>query len=197
MINHSGPPQGQEDTRRQGPPTPKEKKNTAEKLPSTPQKAKKYKFMDSDEDDEKPQNEPGTSSESQTIVPVLPPQQGPAASSQGPAASADSRDEDCEYSDEDSAQSHDSGRTVPYPCLYVLTTDEHWTMTRKTHKYAAAAGSFCFVTKENGDQQDICNLTTMPSIQRSLYLNEMTNNFSIIQVEVPKVTSSRQKEDGY
>ena len=70
-------------------------------------------------------------------------------------------------------------------------------MTPETHKCAAAAGTFCFVTKDNGDQQDICNLTTMPSIQRSLYLNEMTNNFSVIQVEVPKVTFSRQKQDGY
>ena len=153
--------------------------------------------MDSDEDDEEPQNEPGTSSDSETTVPVLPLRQGPAASSQGPAASADSRDEDGGYSDEDSAQKQDSGRTVPYPYLYVLTNDDHRTMTPETHKYAAAAGSFCFVTKENGDQQDICNLTTMPSVQRSLYPNEMTNNFSIIQVEVPKVISSRQEQDGY
>ena len=64
-------------------------------------------------------------------------------------------------------KSHDSGRTVPYPDLYVLTNDDHRTMTPETHKCAAAAGSFCFVAKENGDQQDICNLTTMPSVQRS------------------------------
>ena len=32
-----------------------------EKQPSTPQKAKKNKLMDSDEDDEEPQNVPGTS----------------------------------------------------------------------------------------------------------------------------------------
>ena len=113
VSNHSKSPQNQEDTRRQGPQTSKGKKNTAENQPSTPQKAKKYKLMDSDEDDEKPQNEPGTSSESQTTVPVLPLQQGPAARSQGPAASANSGDEDGEYSDENSAQSQDSGRTVP------------------------------------------------------------------------------------
>ena len=46
--------------------------------------------MDSDEDDEEPQNEPGTSSNSQTTVPVLPLQQGP-------AASANAGDEDSEY----------------------------------------------------------------------------------------------------
>ena len=67
---------------------------------------------------------------------------------QGPAASAISGDEDSEYNDEYSAQSQDSGRTVLYPDLYVLTNDEHWTMTLETHKYAAAAGSFCFVTTE-------------------------------------------------
>ena len=62
--------------------------------------------MHSDEDDEEPQHEPGTSSNSQTTVPVLPlhqgpaaSSQGPAASSQGPAASANSGDEDSEYSD--------------------------------------------------------------------------------------------------
>ena len=48
---------------------------------------KKHKSMDSDDDDEEPQNEPGTSSTSQPFVPVLPLNQGPAASSQGPAAS--------------------------------------------------------------------------------------------------------------
>ena len=44
-----------------------------------------------------------------------------------------------------------------YPDLYVLTNDEHWTVTPETHKYAAAAGPFCFVTTANGEQQDICN----------------------------------------
>ena len=59
-------------------------------------------------------------------------------------------------------------------------------MTPETHKYATAGGSFCFVTTENGDQQDICNLITMPRVQRSLYLNEVTNDFDNIKVEVPK-----------
>ena len=83
-------------TRRQGSQTPKGKKNTAEKQPSAPQKAKKYKHMDSNEDDEESQNEAGTSSNSQTAVPVLPLHQGPAASSQGPVASVNSVDEDIE-----------------------------------------------------------------------------------------------------
>ena len=112
------------------------------KKPSDLPKAKKNKLMDSDEDDEEPQNEPGTSSNSQPIIPVLP-------LHQGPAASANSEDEDSEYSDEYSARSQDSGRTVLYPDLFVLTNDEHWTVTPETHKYAAAAGSFCFVTTEN------------------------------------------------
>ena len=33
-------------------------------------------------------------------------------------------------------------RTVLFSDLYVLTNDEHWTMTPETHKYSAAAGSF-------------------------------------------------------
>ena len=85
---------------------------------------KKHKPMDSNEDDEETQNEPGTSSTSQLVTQVLPlhpepaaSSQGPAASSQGPAASAISGDRDSEYSDEKSAQSRDSGRTVLYPNL--------------------------------------------------------------------------------
>ena len=129
-------------TRRQGSQTPKGKKNTAEKQPSAPQKAKQYKPMDSNED----------ASNSQTTIPVLPLHQGPAASSQGPAASsqgpvasANSGDEDSEKSDEYRAQSQDSGRTVPYPDLYVMMNIGH---SRLKHKYAAAAGSFCFASTE-------------------------------------------------
>ena len=102
--------------------------------------AKKHKSMDSDEDDEEPQNEPGTSSTSQPFLPVLPLNQGPAASSQGPAASSNSDDENIEYSDEYSARSQDSGRTVLCPDLHILTNDEHWTVTPETNKFAAAAG---------------------------------------------------------
>ena len=109
-------------------------------------------------------------------------------------ASAYSGDEDSEYSDEYSAQSEDSGRTIRYPDFYVLANDEHWTMTPETHKYLAAAGSLCFVTAENGDQQDTCNLTTMPCGQRTLYLYEMTNNFSNIQAEIPKGVDGRTRD---
>ena len=75
------------------------------------------KPMDLDEDDEEPQNEPGTSSTSQSVIQVPPLHPGPAASSQGPSASAISGDEDSEYSDEYNAQSQDSGRTVLYTDL--------------------------------------------------------------------------------
>ena len=81
--------------------------------------------MDSDEDDEEPQSEPGSSSNSQPVVPVLPLHQGPAASSQGPVALDNSADEDSEYSDEFRAQSEDSGRKVFYPDLSVLPDDEY------------------------------------------------------------------------
>ena len=67
-------------------------------------------------------------------------------------------------------------------------------MTPETHKYATAARSFCFATTEKGEQQDICKLTTMPGVQRSLYLDEMTNNFSNIQVEVPKGVDGRTRD---
>ena len=58
--------------------------------------------FDSDEDDEEPQNEPGTSSNSQPAVQVLPYNSG---------------DEDSEYSDEHSAQSRDSEKALCYPDL--------------------------------------------------------------------------------
>ena len=108
---------------------------------------KKHKSMDSDEDDEEPQNEPGTSSSSQPFVPVLPLKQGP-TSSQGPAASANSDEENSGFCDEYNARSQESGRTLLYPDLTILANDEHWTVTLETHRYAAAAGSFCFVTTE-------------------------------------------------
>ena len=57
-------------------------------------------------------------------------------------------------------------RTQYYPGLYVLTDDEHLTITPETHKYAAAAGSFCFLTTENGIQLDICNSVTIPCVQQ-------------------------------
>ena len=156
--------------------------------------------MDSDEDDEERQNEPGTSSNTQPTVPAVPFQQGAAPSSQGPSTSTnstssqgpststssedESTDDDDEHGEGESgpaiqsARSHDSGRTVLYPDLHVLTNDEHWTMTPKAHKFAAAAGSFSFVTTENGEQQDVCNLTTIPCVQRSLCLDEGTNDSS-------------------
>ena len=56
--------------------------------------------FDSDEDDEEPQNEPGTSSNSQPAAPVLPYNSG---------------DEDSEYSDEHSAQSRDSEKAFVLP----------------------------------------------------------------------------------
>ena len=59
-------------------------------------------------------------------------------------------------------------------------------MTPETHKYAAAAGSFCFSVIENGEQQDICNLITMPCVQQSLYLNGATNDFDNMKVEAPE-----------
>ena len=179
VSDHSRSPHDQEDSRRYGPQKHKGKNVVAEKQPSELPKAKKHKSMDSDEDDEETQDELGTSTNSQPTVPVLP-------YSHGPAASSISGDEDSEYSDEYIVQSQDSRRTVLYPDLYVLIDDEHWTMTPETHKYAAAAGSFCFSITENGKQQDRCNLITTPSVQRSLYLNEVTNEFENTKVELPE-----------
>ena len=71
MSDRSSSPQGKENRQRQ-----RGKKTTVEvKKPRDLPKAKKKKRkpMVSDEDDEVPQNEPGTSSNTQPPVPVLPP----------------------------------------------------------------------------------------------------------------------------
>ena len=137
--------QEREDSRRSGPQQQRHdssqqrgKKTVAGRQSSESPKANKYKPTDSYEDDEEPHNEPGTSSNSQLAAPVL-----------------TFFDEDSEYSDEYGAQSRDSERTIFYPDLFVLTKEEHWTMTPATHKYAAAAGSFCFSITEDGEQQEV------------------------------------------
>ena len=123
---------------------------SAEKQPSELPKARKAQ-VHGVEGDEEPQNEPGTSSNSKPTDPVLPYHQRPAASTQGPTVLDNSADEGSEKSDEKSAQSQDFHTTQYFPDLYVLTSDGHWTTTPETHKYAAAAGPFCFLTSENGE----------------------------------------------
>ena len=76
------------------------------------------------------------------------------------------------------------------PTTMTITEKENLAQQYKVHevrhKYAAAAGSFCFVTTENGEQQDIYNLTTLPGVQRSLCLDEVIDGSSSTQVELPK-----------
>ena len=149
--------------------------------------------MDSDEDDEEPENEPGTSSNSQPIEPVLPHHQGQAENSQGPTILDNSADEDSEFRDEYSAQSQDSGRTVVYPDLYVLTNDEHWTMPPETHICSRIRIILlCDYRKLRStvhmqlDHYAVC--TT------ALYLNQVTNDFANIKVEVPKGVDGRTRD---
>ena len=47
---------------------------------------------------------------------------------------------------------------------------------------------------EDGEQQDKCNLITMPGVQRSLYLNEMTNDFANIKAEVHDGVDGQTRE---
>ena len=61
-------------------------------------------------------------------------------------------------------------------------------MTPEAHKYAAAAGLFCFVTTENGEQQDIYNFTAVPGVQRSLCLEEVTDDSTSTRIEFTKMT---------
>ena len=153
--------------------------------------------MDLHEDDEVPQNEPGTSSNTQPTVPVLSFQPGSATSSQGPSTSTSSEDESTDNDDEhgegesgpaiQSARSHDSGRTVLYPELYVLTNDEALDNDARSTQVCSSSSSrsFCFVTTENDEQQDLYNLTTIPGVQRSLCLEEVIDDSSSTRVEFP------------
>ena len=90
-------------------------------------------------------------------------------------------------------RTRDSGRTVLYPDLYILTNDEHSTVTPEAHKHAAAGKSFFFVTTANGEQQDIYILTTIPSVQRSLCLKEVTDDPSSTKVELPDGVENQTK----
>ena len=67
---------------------------------------------------------------------------------------------------------HKSGlyKTILYPDLYVLINDDHWTMTPETHKYAAEAGSFCFLLPKKEINRQLAICTTMPFVQRLLDL---------------------------
>ena len=53
---------------------------------------------------------------------------------------------------------------------------------------------FAFQQLTNGEQQDICNLITMPCVQRSLYLNEVINDFENIKVEVPEEVDGQTRD---
>ena len=67
-------------------------------------------------------------------------------------------------------------------------------MMPETHKYAAAARSFSSVTTENGERQDVCNFITMPCVQGSLCLDDVTNDSGSTKVEVPKGVDSRTRD---
>ena len=88
--------------------------------PNGPPSASKHKSMDSDEDDEEPQNEPGTSSTSQ--APTLMTKTVSIAM----------------------CTAHEVRTLDGYCATQIrshLIDDEHWTVTPETHKCAAAAGS--------------------------------------------------------
>ena len=93
-----------------------------------------------------------------------------------------------------SARSHDSGRTVLYPDLYDLTLDEYWTMTPEAHKSAAAAGVILFCDLGKWRTAGSLQLDYFPCVQRSLCLDEVTNDSSSTQDEVSKGVDSRTRD---
>ena len=142
VSDHSRSPQGQEDSRRQGPQTQKGKNINAEKQPRTPPKVKKHKSW----------------------IQMR-------------------------------AMKNLTTSLEPFQTLNLLYQYYLFIKNQQpVRKDQQPAGSFCFVTTENGDQQGMCNLTTMPCVQRSLYLNVLTDDFGSIKFEVPKGVDGRTRD---
>ena len=66
-------------------------------------------------------------------------------------------------------------------------------MTPEAHKYAAAPRSFCFVTAENGEEQDIYNLTAIPGVQRSLCFEEVIDDSAAHKMNSHKELTSKRE----
>ena len=78
-----------------------------------------------------------------------------------------------------------------------LRSDLWWALDNDTLRHTnmqQQLDHFVFSMSENGDQQDICNLITMPCVQQSLYLNGATNDFDNMKVEVPKRVDGQTKD---
>ena len=135
--------------------------------------AKKHKSVDSDEDDEEPQDEPGTSSTSQPSVPVLLFESR--TSSQFTGASCQRQLWWREQWEKRRVQCTKSG----------LWNDEHWTVTPETHKYALQPGHSVLCLRKTEKNRICNNLTTIPSALRSLCLEEVTDDSSSTLVELP------------
>ena len=113
VSDRSGSPQGKGSPQRQ-----KGKKTTAEvKKPSHLPKAKKHEPMDSDEDDQVPQNEPGTSSNTQLPEPVSPLQSGSTSSSHGPSTSSQRTSTSTSSEDESARIDDDHGEGESGPAI--------------------------------------------------------------------------------
>ena len=50
------------------------------------------------------------------------------------------------------------------------------------------------MTTENGEERDIYNMTTIPSVQRSLCLEEVTDEFSRTRVELPNGVENQTRD---
>ena len=159
-----------------------------------------------DSDDEVPQNEPGTSSNIQPPIPVLP--SSPVRINIQFARSIDqyyfdqftqtststsSEDESTDNVDEhgegecgpaiQSTRSHDSRRTVLYPDLHVLINDEHWTMNARSTQVCSRSRVILF--RDHGKRRT----TGYPQLDHCtgcaaiIVLDEVIEDSSSIRVE--------------
>ena len=60
-------------------------------------------------------------------------------------------------------------------------------MTLAIDKYAAAAGSFCFLKPENGEQKDASNLIAMSCVQHCISMMRPTKKKKSISPRSPRV----------
>ena len=182
MSDCSSSPQGKESPQRQ-----KGQKNTAEvKKPRDLPKAKKHKPMDScylsnqvleeviqwvDRSDQLPVHkvhrpgQPRSVHKEHRPAPVL---------TMNPLTTMTSTEKENLAQQYRSARSHDSRRTVFYPDLYVLTNNEHWTMTATSTQVCSRNQAILFRTG---------SLQLDDRVQRSLCLDEVINDSSSAQVD--------------
>ena len=60
----------------------------------------------------------------------------------------------------------------PQPDLYILEDDDYWKSHSADHRQSAVTGTFSCVRDAEGQTVDISELSTLPSVNKALYLTD-------------------------